>query len=614
TKDELDECHTLRSLFSYIIDHVSEEEQKRAEEFFDVDHMLRDFEAGQKLFRHRVPVLMGDGTYRWLQIEIDMIRNPLTGDVEGIMKSEEIEETIVKENMITQVINNDYDYIILIDLGNNSAKAFTNNGLYKPKETDNAQGYIDEYIRRTYVGDDLDTFIQENQFEYIHKRLEKQEKYVIYYYVCEKDGHVRYKKGTYSYPNGDKRYLIFSRFDNTEAIEEQKKINEQLKIALQDSAKANEAKTEIFSRMSHDLRTPMNAIVGMAKLGLDESKDENSRHYFEKIDTSGNYLLGLINDILDMNRLEHEKVVLKEEAADGMEFLYDVVAMMQPLIEQRRINLVTDFSGIRERYLFCDVIRTRQIFVNFLSNAVKFSKPGQTVEWTCKDSKVEDGRVYYEMKFRDYGCGMSKEFLPRVFEPFEQEVNQYSGENPSTGLGLAITKNLVSAMGGDISVESELGQGTTFTLHLSHRLAKASDVKKGIEKVNYEMLSGKRILVVEDHPLNMEIEKKLLEKQAIEVTTANNGLEGVNAFENSPLDHFDAVIMDVRMPVMDGLEATRRIRALPRADAKKVVILATTANAFAEDVKKCLDAGMNAHLAKPIEPKLLYEMLGRLIP
>ncbi|MDD3339592.1 MAG: response regulator, partial [Lachnospiraceae bacterium] len=542
-----------------------------------------------------------------------MVQNPLTGDVEGILYSEQIDERVLKDNIITQVINNDYDYIIIMDLQNNTAKAFTNDGLYRPIQTDDAAGYVEHYIRRSYVGDDLEEFVAKNKWDHVQKILEKQDKYELYFYVNERGKGTRYKKGTYSYPNGDHRYIVFSRSDNNEAIEDQKRVNMRLKQALEESARATEAKTDIFARMSHDLRTPMNAIVGMASLGADEAVDEECKHYFEKINTSGNYLLGLINDILDMNRLESDKVVLNEEVVDSALFLQDALTIMQPLIDQRQIKFALDCAERKVDYVYCDVVRTRQIYINFLSNAVKFSPPGSVVQWVCRDLEVRDGRIYYEMKFVDQGCGMSQEFLKHVFEPFEQEQNPYSSENSSTGLGLAITKNLVHLMGGDVSVESELGKGSTFTLHLNHRIAKEADLTGKPLHKDYASLQGKHVLVAEDHPLNLEIEEKLLIKQGMEVTQAKDGEKAVAIFRQSPPYTFDAILMDVRMPVMNGLEAARAIRALDRADAKTVPIIAATANAFDEDRNASKEAGMNAHLSKPIVPGELYQTLQNLM-
>lgn len=610
----LDSYQTMDAVFRYMIEHVQEGNFRReAETFFDRGQVLRDFENGQKVLSHRFPINMTDGICKWLMLSLNMVKNPVTEEIEGILQSEEIEESIVKDNLLTQVINNDYDYIVLIDLQNNTARAFTNNGLYKPIATDSAEAYIADYLRRSYVEEDIEEFIQKNTFAYIKKELEKKEQYIEYFYVKEKGRERRYKKGSYSYPNGDKRYLLFSRMDNTEALNEQQQINDRLSQALQQSDNASHAKTEIFSRMSHDLRTPMNAIVGMAKLGMDEVQDETSRHYFEEINVSGYYLLGLINDILDMNKLENEKVTLHEEPVDGRKFLMDVVEMIQPLLLQRNIKLVTEFQELGNAYVFCDIIRTRQVFINFLSNAIKFSPPGSTVTWYAKDIKMEGDRIYYEMKFIDHGCGMSEEFLKRAFEPFEQEKNPYSSENSSTGLGLAITKNLVHIMGGSISVESRLGEGSIFTLHLNHRKAKAEELLRFDNIGDFSELNEKRILAAEDHPLNAEIELKLLKKQGMDVTMAKDGKEALELFENSELYYYDAVLMDVRMPVMDGLEATRKIRALERADAKTVPIIATTANAFDEDREASRAAGMTTHLSKPIISKELYQALQKAI-
>ncbi len=552
--------------------------------------------------------IMLESTAYFLRDELPHYVSIITREVTNEEKLRE--ESLIKGNIITQVINNDYDYVILIDLLKNTAKTYTG-GEYQPVETGDAGQYIVDYLKNNYYGDDLKEFLHYNTLDYVRKRLDENGRYIEYYYVNEKNRGPRYKKGTYTYANGDKRYIIFARTDNTEAVKRQQEINERLTEALRKSDEAARARNEIFSRMSHDLRTPMNAIVGLSKLGADETEDENSREYFEKIDTSADYLLGLINDILDMNKLEHDRIELHEEAVDSTEFIQEVVEILRPLVSNKKINLVLDFGRTDAPYVYCDIIRTRQVFINFLSNAIKFSDPGSTVTWSCRELGIDNGCVTFEMQFIDHGCGMSEEFVSKAFEPFEQEHNRFSSENSSTGLGLAIVKNLVRIMGGSIEVSSAIGEGSIFTLRLHQRIADERSVRKSHARPAIQInLAGKRILAVEDQQLNLDIECRLLNKQGVIVTTASNGQEAVEEFMESCEGYFDAVLMDIRMPVMDGIEAAKRIRALDREDARIVPIIATTANAFEEDRRLTKEAGMDAHLSKPINPKELYETLS----
>ncbi|MEG2191904.1 MAG: transporter substrate-binding domain-containing protein [Oscillospiraceae bacterium] len=376
---------------------------------------------------------------------------------------------------------------------------------------------------------------------------------------------------------------------------------------------ANGAKTDFMSRMSHDIRTPMNAVIGMANLGVEEAKDESSKEYFEKISSSGEYLLGLINDILDMSKAEAGHIQLNEEVEDMAAFLNDISHMLSPLLQAKNITLATDFSQAAAPYVYCDKLRVRQIYTNLLSNAVKFSPEGSTVEWTLSEVKVQGDRVYFKQQVRDYGIGISEEFISKIFQPFEQEHSSLNGAREGSGLGLAICKNLVEQMGGTISVESEQGKGSCFTVKMSHRISQNPPLNKEVSSVEQENFQGKTALLCEDHPLNTEIAKKLLEKRGIKVSCATNGKEAVEMFTTSPIGYYDVVLMDIRMPIMDGYQATRLIRSLEREDGKTVPIIAMTANAYETDRQLSAQAGMNMHLSKPIDAKVLYEAIAECI-
>lgn len=396
-------------------------------------------------------------------------------------------------------------------------------------------------------------------------------------------------------------FLLINRHRKGKELQKVRKLNEELIVA-------NRAKQDFMSQMSHELRTPMNAIVGMAELGLQEGKEKRSLHYFDKINASGQYLLGLINNLLDMNKLQQNKIQLKEELIDGRKFIKDVIDIIHPVIAQRNIKLVTNFKNFEHQYLYCDEIRMRQIFINLLSNAIKFSERGSTVMWSCEELRVEEDKAYYKIQCIDHGCGMSEEFMKKIFEPFTQEKNSHSDENSSTGLGLAITKRIVDTMGGKIEVSSKLGEGSEFTVYFACRIASEEAFKK-TENCGNEQLRGKRALIVEDHPLNAEIEEKLLKKMEMVVFRADNGEKGVEAFLQFEPGFIDVILMDIRMPVMDGIEATKKIRALNRSDAKKVPIIVTTANTFEEGMEKANEVGITDYLTKPIMPKALYQML-----
>ena len=382
--------------------------------------------------------------------------------------------------------------------------------------------------------------------------------------------------------------------------------------------KANRAKTDFLSNMSHEIRTPMNAIIGMTQLAQDEAEPGSElERYLENIGGSSEYLLGVINDILDMSRIESGKFTLNPEWRSPAETMQTCLEMIIPAAQEKGIafHYPESLNKASPFQYYLDVQKTRQMLMNLLNNACKFTPSGGTVTLSFHNVRYDSETSTEQMIVEDNGCGMSAEFLQRVFTPFEQERNQYTGAVQGTGLGLAIARRTAQAMGGDIAVESELGKGSKFTITIPYRYRKApsasdaaADQPKGCAS-----LEGKHILLCEDHPLNAKIAVKLLEKQKMIVDHAENGKIALDLFGKSEQGYYAAVLMDIRMPVMDGLAAAKAIRRLNRADAQAVPIIAMSANAFDEDKKMSMEAGMNAHLAKPVEAKQLYETLAEFI-
>lgn len=375
-------------------------------------------------------------------------------------------------------------------------------------------------------------------------------------------------------------------------------------------------RTEFFSRMSHDMRTPMNAIIGFSSPEVTGTcEKEQLLEYLAKINGSGKYLLGLINEVLDMTKIDSGKMELEIEPFSSTQFWDMIIAMIAELAAQKEIHFTADISKLENRYLYGDEQRLNQIFVNLLSNAVKFTPEGGNVEISVTETGYIGDKLGYQIVIKDTGVGMSEEFQKKMYEPFAQESPIHDG----TGLGLAIARQLIDLMGGTIACESRTGEGTTFTIRFLFSLAdeekeQKEDKRDTAEETEQEdklqKLAGKRILLCEDHPLNRQIACKLLHNQQIEVETAENGKIGCEMFAASPDSYYDLILMDIRMPELDGLQATRIIRKMDRDDAKTIPILAMTANAFKEDKEASKAAGMNAHLSKPIEPQVLYDALA----
>ncbi len=397
--------------------------------------------------------------------------------------------------------------------------------------------------------------------------------------------------------------------------------NEQLKVAVDEADRANAAKTSFLSRMSHDIRTPLNGIIGLLEIG--ETHPDNVKLLQEnqkKMKISANHLLSLINDILQMSKLESGEVVLSEEPMN-LKLLSDEVLT---IVEQRaaEAGVTLEYEKSSERVFFQNIygspLHLRQIFLNIYGNCIKYNKIGGKVETGCRCLGVVNDVVTYQWTIKDTGVGMSKDFIKYIFDPFAQERTDARSVYYGSGLGMAIVKNLVDKMNGTIEVQSEEGVGSTFVLTLPFNLApvaKVSDVteeeKCAGSDTNSKRMEGCHLLLVEDNALNAEIAETLLEDQGAQITVVTDGQQAVDLFEKEAPGTFDAILMDVMMPVMDGLTATRTIRKMGRDDAKTVPIIAMTANAYDEDIKQCLDAGMNAHLAKPLQTNRMVSIIRK---
>ncbi|MEG0918700.1 MAG: transporter substrate-binding domain-containing protein [Anaerovoracaceae bacterium] len=380
-------------------------------------------------------------------------------------------------------------------------------------------------------------------------------------------------------------------------------------------AEANEAKTEFLSGVSHDIRTPMNAIIGFTDMCLSEPLTQvEMKENLQKIRYSSSFLLGLINDVLDMSKIESGQFKLNKKKVFIEDFLNSILSTIQPVAKAKNITFTIDSKKISGKYVIVDELRVQQIFINLLSNAVKFTPAGGKVEFIIENIWQKNGKARDRVTIRDNGIGMSPEFLSHLYEPFQQEQTSGFTSNTGTGLGLTIVNKLVSAMGGTISVISQLGKGTDFIIELEaesgyedRTLAKELQISESTNQVDF---SGKMILLVEDHPLNQQIVTRLLEKKGAEVIVAENGQIALDIFASTTNGYIDAILMDIRMPVMDGLTSTKAIRNFHRPDSKTVPIIAITANAFDKDVEQSIASGMNAHLAKPVEPEKLYALLS----
>ena len=376
---------------------------------------------------------------------------------------------------------------------------------------------------------------------------------------------------------------------------------------------ANAAKSTFLNNMSHDIRTPMNAIIGFTNIALKQSPSPEIKSCLDKISDSSEHLLALINDVLDISRIESGKIKYAPTPVDIAEVSDSVLTIMYGYLSNRNITFQTELAEPQARYVMTDGVRVREVLVNILGNAVKFTHDGGTITYAVSYHPGKDERhINVRYRIADTGIGMSEEFVDHIFDEFSQEDHGARTQYQGTGLGMAITKRYVDLMGGTISVESKKGVGSTFTVELPMEITDAGAVKKKDHAVGHVDLTGLKILLVEDNDLNAEIAIVQLEELGIKITRASDGDEAVRTFTENPQGTFDLILMDVMMPKMNGYEATKAIRSLQnRPDADTIPIIAMTANAFAEDVQASLDAGMNGHVAKPIVMDELVKIISR---
>ena len=414
--------------------------------------------------------------------------------------------------------------------------------------------------------------------------------------------------------NSAKDFFIQQEHSEQEYRKSLEQKNVALQLAVQRETKANLAKREFLFNMSHDIRTPMNAIIGFTALAQTHIDDRGQvEDYLKKISVSSQHLLSLINDVLDMSRIESGKVTLEAKPVHLPELVHELRDIIQAVVSKKDLSLTLDTVGVENEDIIADPLRLEQILINVLANAVKFTPDGGQISlWIVQKNTAPAGYADFEFHIKDNGIGMSEEFQKHIFEQFARERTSTVSKIQGTGLGMAITKSLVDMMGGRITVKSEQGKGSEFTISLRFPIGEAK-TEQTPPAAKASAFTGKKLLVVEDNELNLEIASTLLKEAGFEVDTAENGKVAVEKVEAASADRYDLILMDIQMPEMDGYEATRRIRALPDAKKAALPIVAMTANAFEDDRKNALHAGMNGHIAKPLDIQKLFQVLSELL-
>ena len=397
--------------------------------------------------------------------------------------------------------------------------------------------------------------------------------------------------------------------------EKDEKYKTELLIAAKKAEAANEAKTEFLQRMSHDIRTPINGIRGLVNMADHYADDmEKQTEYRTKVKEASNLLLELVNDVLDMSKLESGEIVLEEIPFNLSSISREVFVVIEQMAAEQNIRVVWEKKEITHRDFIGSPGYVKRVMMNILSNAVKYNKENGQIYVSCVEIPSEQPEMTtMEFVCRDTGIGMAEEFQKHIFEPFAQEHTGSRAKFAGTGLGMAISKKLVEEMGGTITFESKKGVGTTFVIRVPFKIDLDADKREESKDVSEKSIKGMHVLLAEDNELNMEIAEFLLQNEGAEVTKAWNGQEIVELFRKSEAGEFDVILMDIMMPIINGYEAAKRIRSLDREDAKKIPIIAMTANAFTEDRIRAKEAGMDEHVAKPIDVELLIKVIHKLV-
>lgn len=554
---------------------------------------------------------------------------------DGEEKQSKVARALRKERLFLEVLCRDYTSVYYFDLKSDTceilkmdenANAVNMFGIklrQKLSYTTEIKRYCDCYV----IEKDQAEFSKVMAKENIWKALKDEERFV-YRFECKPNmsGHQYFEVQalrTIDKKFDDTAIIAFRHIDHIVAEENERK--RQLKEAFeieerskrlekekQDAIDANEMKSRFLSSISHDIRTPINGILGMLRIADTYSNDlKKQTECREKIWIASNYLVTLVNNVLNMNRLENKSIDLSEQSFNIIDLLMDITGMTEIQMQAQGLHSIVDWKPeyIKHRYLMGSAEGLYRILMNLNSNAIKYNKKGGTIYFRCMEKQIEGDKIRFEFITEDTGIGMDEEFLKNAFEPYIQKDNTTLNSIKGVGLGLSIVKQTVELMDGSIKVESKLSEGTKYTIMLPFKIDKYPKVEK--KSFEHIPLKGVKALLVEDNDLNMEIAKFHLEQEDVEVYTAINGAEAVEMFERSKIGFYDIILMDIMMPIMDGLQATKQIRDMNRPDALAIPIVAMSANAFEEDIKKSLESGMNTHLIKPLDGKKVTDTMKK---
>ncbi|MCI1721734.1 MAG: response regulator [Lachnospiraceae bacterium] len=592
-----------------------EKDRKNLAELIDRSCLFSSFEKGNRTITREFRSTPDGQETLWLQGVTTLSKHPKSGDIFAFFAVSSIREKKLSEAIIKKIVAEQCDYVSCIDAKRQRIMLFIPNKRWKGRETVHVDSDYEETLNTIFTKyvllEERGRYREFMKLSNVLALLEKKESISALFHSNEESG-IRSKLLEFSYLDKANGLLSLVKTDITEAQQQQLEQEARLRRALERAETATAAKSEFLSGMSHDLRTPLNGVLGFTSFALEEKNPKKKQEYLKKIASSGQLLLDLVNDTLDLSRIESGKAVPEPETVMSDDLVPAVVTALRPTAELKGVQLIEKLSHYQNEPVWADRLKINKIALNLISNSIKFTHAGGTVTVTpyCRSAGSEKECCGFIIE--DTGIGMSEEFMKHMYEPFSQEKRSESVQTPGTGLGLSIVKKYVDLLGGTIQVESHLHAGTRWEVVIP-----VTKLQNGLEEKpkaeSPEVLKGRRILLCEDNQMNTEIASMLLKNKGMMVDSAENGLIGLKKFVASKEGYYDLILMDIRMPEMDGYEATRNIRALERQDALIIPIIAMTADAFEESVRAAKEAGMDAYITKPVEPRKMYETLQQYI-
>ncbi len=592
-------------------------------ELFSREGLLECFSRGRTQVEETWFCDLGRGHPDFIQVHASLTLQPESHEIVAFIQESICNDELVNDAILTKALIGQYDMITYImdgeyDVVIGDYERQQRGSILPTKRQGTYERYISDQVAPVVLGSDEERLeaIKSLGLASVELALDEHEPYEVSI-SCGIDNEVSYKRFVFYVIDRQARFYLLLKSDTTDVRREEIERNERLSEALADAQRANQSKTVFFSNLSHDLRTPMNAIVGYTEFARRCQDREQMSGYLEKIDSSSKYMLALINDVLEMSRIESGKMELVLEDCDIVYLVNEVYDMFETQMRDKDIVFSVDTSRVRDRRVLCDRTRVNRVLLNLLSNAYKFTPRGGTVLVRLDQlDGAPEGMGLYELHVRDTGIGMSPEFAAKVFDSFERDRGVVTSGIQGTGLGMAITKRIVDMMSGTITVASEVGRGTEFLVRLPLSLQQ-EDVALTVEETERAPIdedfdfSGMRALLVEDNAINREIAAMLLEGIGFELDEAVNGRDAVDRLLAAEPGTYDVVITDIQMPVMDGYEEARTIRALPNAAIATIPIVAMSANAFKEDMAQAKRVGIDGYVAKPVNVDELMSTLRR---